>query len=292
MAREADPDRGSSAGQEVGSVARALSILRCFENANARSLGVSEIARSIGVAKSTASRLLRTLQGAGLVCQDAETAQYSLGIRLFELGQLAASRFALRSAARSVLYDVCAETGLTAALVIPSPQGIVHLERAEPPAALALWTERGSVFPSCGAGGIVIAAHRRPTAAGGRSEGHEHSGPVPEGQGPARYRRPPGASASTGRQHGLDDVRAAGHALEFGHVIPGIASLAVPIHELGAAVGAIAVIGPDRSFQSRAVINRLVSLTALAGRTVERQGRGMRMGHSEDLARLVLPQLT
>lgn len=62
----------------VQAVQRAVRILRELAGSGPR-LGVTDLADRLGVAKPTAYALLRTLEGEGLVVQDAETGRYCLG---------------------------------------------------------------------------------------------------------------------------------------------------------------------------------------------------------------------
>src|SRR3954466_11615410 len=68
------------------SVQTALAVLHCFSSDE--ELGISEIARRVGVAKSTAHRLLTTLCAKGMAEQNPETGRYRLGMRLVALGPL------------------------------------------------------------------------------------------------------------------------------------------------------------------------------------------------------------
>jgi len=72
----ADLDRNS-----VRSVDRAVSLLLALGNVDS-GVGVTEIARSLGLHKSTASRLLATLQKRGLVDQDGQSGKYRLGVAM------------------------------------------------------------------------------------------------------------------------------------------------------------------------------------------------------------------
>ncbi|MBB3050883.1 DNA-binding IclR family transcriptional regulator [Prauserella isguenensis] len=236
--------RGS--GGDVASVTRAVAVLECFEDAE--HLGVTEVADRIGTAKSTAARLLATLRRAGLVEQDPETGRYMLGLRLYEWGQLTAARHALRAAARPILHGLSAEVGLTVALVFPTERGVVHVDRVEPRGAVDFWKHRGTTFSNRGAGGVVIAASRD----------------EPE------HRRPGAGSDDLATR--IARARDDGYALEFGHVIDGTASLAAPVRRLAATEAAIAVIGPERSFRSRATVGRLAGLGRYAARTLETCG--------------------
>lgn len=229
---------GLDSSAEVGSVARAMAILACFEDAD--ELGVTQIADRIGVAKSTASRLLHTLRRSGVVEQDPASGRYRLGLRLHTWGELSASRRAVRVAARPVLRDLCSQVDVTVALVVSSADGVVHLDRAEPRHAVDFWAQHGSRFSRRGAGGIVMAA----------------------------------SSPTATRSRDADLValiacaRETGHALEFGHVIDGIASLAVPVRRLDRTEGALAFIADQRLLGSRATRQDLVALGMRAAREI------------------------
>lgn len=67
----------------VRAVERALDILMCFTRGS--DLGLTDIAASIGLHKSTVHRLLTTLEERGFVIRDAVTEKYRLGMKIWEL---------------------------------------------------------------------------------------------------------------------------------------------------------------------------------------------------------------
>lgn len=67
----------------VRAVERALDILMCFTKRN--ELGLTEIASSIGLHKSTVHRLMTTLEEKGFVIRDTATEKYRLGLKIWEL---------------------------------------------------------------------------------------------------------------------------------------------------------------------------------------------------------------
>ncbi len=109
------------------SVTSALDLLDLFTSEE--ELGVSEVARRLGVAKSTAHRLLTTLASRGLVEQNDETGRYRLGLHLFELGHLALSRVELRKQSRTLLEELREITGWTVHLAIAQDADTLFLER-------------------------------------------------------------------------------------------------------------------------------------------------------------------
>lgn len=109
------------------SVATALDLLDCF--ILDEELGVSEVARRLGVAKSTAHRLLTTLASRGLIEQSTSTGRYRLGLHLFELGHLALSRVDLRRESRTMLEELRELSGWTVHLAIRQGADTLFLER-------------------------------------------------------------------------------------------------------------------------------------------------------------------
>jgi DNA-binding IclR family transcriptional regulator len=82
-------------GTEVRSVDRAASILIALGDSHGEA-GVSELARALGLHKSTASRLLATLQKHGLV-ERCGSGKYRLGLTVVRLGGHAEKYLDLRS---------------------------------------------------------------------------------------------------------------------------------------------------------------------------------------------------
>ncbi len=71
----------------VRSVDRAAALLIALGDSPGEA-GVTELARRLGLHKSTASRLLGTLQKRGLVEQDGETGKYRLGLAVIRLARI------------------------------------------------------------------------------------------------------------------------------------------------------------------------------------------------------------
>jgi DNA-binding IclR family transcriptional regulator len=87
-------------GNRVQSLDRALDMLELLAWAeHGGELGATDLARRLDVHKSTASRLLATLQAHGLVEQSRTTEKYRLGAALVRLGDIAAGRDRLPGAA-------------------------------------------------------------------------------------------------------------------------------------------------------------------------------------------------
>jgi DNA-binding IclR family transcriptional regulator len=147
----------------VGSVTRALSLLDVLA-ASDGALGVNELARRIGVNASTASRLLATLQDAGLVTREDPGGPYRLGLKLVTLSERVLSGLDIRQLARPLLASLVADTGETATLslpgegaaitvdFVPSPSSVVSMARVGRP-SVPHATATGKVMLAYAAGG-------------------------------------------------------------------------------------------------------------------------------------------
>jgi len=82
----------------VRSVDRAAALLLALGDASSE-VGVTELARRLGLHKSTASRLLATLGRRGLVEQDEESGKYRLGVVVIRLAECAERTLDLRALA-------------------------------------------------------------------------------------------------------------------------------------------------------------------------------------------------
>jgi DNA-binding IclR family transcriptional regulator len=120
----------SNEGKElaVRSVDRAVAILDLLAEAGSRT--GAELARELRVHRSTALRLLGTLERHALVERDSRTARYRLGRRLPQLASVVTGAFDLRYLARPVCERLAAETGETATFELLVEDDIVPIEQA------------------------------------------------------------------------------------------------------------------------------------------------------------------
>lgn len=75
--------------------------------------GVRELAKHSGVHYAVVHRVLATFAANGFLVQDAATGKYSLGLRLFELGQVVRKSFSPDEIVRPVLEKLAAQSGET-----------------------------------------------------------------------------------------------------------------------------------------------------------------------------------
>ncbi len=258
MAAAPDPTSDDPQGRRLQSVLTALDLLDCFEATE--ELGVTDMARRLGVAKSTAHRLLSTLASRGVVERVPGSGHYRLGLHLWELGQLVQDRTPLRHLALPILEEVRLSTGQTTHLSIAEGPDVVFVERLQALSGISLVGERRRRMPlHTTSAGKVLAAFN------------------PE---VSRARIEAGFPPLTGHTIGsaaeweasLAGVRRRGLAVSDSENVSGLASIAAPVLDAsGLAVAAVSVAGPrdaiighlDRT--SRVVLVATARLSRLVG---------------------------
>jgi DNA-binding IclR family transcriptional regulator len=98
-------------------VVRAITLLKAFSDTRSE-LGLSELARSAGLNKSTAYRLLSALESEGLITKVYEGETYRLGPEAIALGARAVRANGLVTVSRPELEWLAEETGETASIEV------------------------------------------------------------------------------------------------------------------------------------------------------------------------------
>jgi len=226
-------------------------------------LNLSELARRVGVAKSTAHRTCAVLVGRGLLDRTA-SGGYRLGLRLVEYGQLASVRSAVRDRGLPLLVELRNALGETVQVGVPAGADVVYVERVEGMQALRYASENSRRSPlHRSSAGKVLAAYDADLAE-------------------ARLRA--GLPASTGYTivvpelfaAELSRVRQRGYARSVDETELGMSSLAVPVFARpgGAAVAAISMVGPTSRVVGEHEVSHVTVLTAGARRLTEALARG------------------
>ena len=104
------------------SIDRAVALMREISRRPGEA-SVSEIARSVGLTRSTAARMLTTLEGHGLIERSRATDRYTLGYELARLGRRAEPYAGVALRADPLLRRLADQSGETATLAVPAPDG-------------------------------------------------------------------------------------------------------------------------------------------------------------------------
>ena len=146
-------------GNSVRSVDRAASLLLALGESQGE-VGVTELSRRLGLHKSTASRLLATLERRGLVEQDEETGRYRLGLVVIRLAGRAERTLDLRGIALPELERLARLTHETAGLGVLEGDRVQFVAQADGPSLIAVgdWTGRASALHANASGKVLLAS--------------------------------------------------------------------------------------------------------------------------------------
>ncbi|MEX1172246.1 MAG: IclR family transcriptional regulator [Chloroflexota bacterium] len=146
-------------GSAVRSVDRAAALLLALGESQGEA-GVTELARRLGLHKSTASRLLATLQRRGLVEQDGETGKYRLGLVVIRLAERAEKTLDLRGIATPELERLARLTHETTSLGVLDGDTLMTVAQADGPNLVAVgdWTGRATPLHCVASGKVLLSS--------------------------------------------------------------------------------------------------------------------------------------
>src|SRR3954452_17178542 len=140
--------------QRVQSVARAAELLKALETPAT----VFDLADRTGLNRSTAWRILATLEDEGLVERDPATGRYAVGYALVALAAGAGHEPLVRRAhgQLSALAEACAET---ASLAVPRALQLVYVDQVEAPHVMAAnWLGRPTPLHAISTGNGLLSS--------------------------------------------------------------------------------------------------------------------------------------
>lgn len=235
------------------------------------SLSVSEAARALGVAPSTAHRLLTTLKGRGFVVQELPSRRYRAGAALLEVALAALGNLDVRRTARPHLESLAQEVRETVDLIVlvptPPPGASVRfVDVVEGPERLRVASRLGEDRPAhCTAAGKALLAWMA-------AEQLDSMYPEEEVTPPMTSRS---ITTKTELWTELATVRRRGFATNEGESIEALSAVAVPIRDpVGAVTAALAVSAPS----SRLGQPRIDQVASAARRTADRLEASLRSG--------------
>lgn len=224
----------------IGSVDSALRLLLLI--AKRDHLRIADASRELGVARSTAHRLMQMLQYHGLVRQDPESKSYSAGQALINLGLQVVGKLDIRAAARDAMEVLAAELQETVHLIALQPDAkVICLQSVESPKALRVGDRTG----------MILEAHAT-------SAGRAMLSTLTDEEVKALYPNPrltkvqPGTIAT--RKELLDElrlIRERGYAVQSNQSEPDVSAISVPIQDGEASASlALTVAIPTSRFPS------------------------------------------
>ena len=250
----ADPSRTRHVPTtDVGVLDRSVAILDAVEH-GARTHAA--IVRATGLSRTTAHRLLTSLDAHGLL-EYVGGRGYRLGPRLLKLAALSLQEPSLRDVAHPALERLAASTGESAQLYVASIDGRVCVDAVESSSELRTFVPIGEELPLwAGSAGKVFLAAMLPDQA----ERHIRN-----------MRTLTAATPTEERLHRqIATVRRQGWAASAGERQEGVGSVSAPVRGLlGATIAAVSISGPTSRIR-RADAKRYAPAVMGAARDIER----------------------
>jgi DNA-binding IclR family transcriptional regulator len=228
--------RSSLNFRPIQSLERGLRVLDLLMNGGSR-LGVSELARTLGLSKAVVFRILRTLEKHGYVVRE-EDRRYRLGTKPLELASAVLRQFGVRQVAWPTMLSLAERTGESVVLTAPGPDGVICLDTVDSPQQLRVSFRVGRVTPwHAGAAGKLHLAFLP----------EERAREILSLELP-RYTERTVTDPVVLLQE-LDRIRQQGYAFTIGELDPGVAAITAPIRDArGAVIAAISIGGPASRF--------------------------------------------
>ena len=197
----------------------AIKLLRAFELMcrSDRAIGVSALADRMGLTRSNAHRILRTLVSTGFAHQ-LENGDYLPSLKAWELGTLVLNRLDFLQVAKPHLRKLNEQTGESVYLATLNGTEVVYLDVLESRYPIRInATIGGSAPPHCSASGKLLLAYNPPVAAAYLAH--------PPARFTARTLVKPAEI-----QRMLESIRRVGYSVNDGEWLEGVCGVAAPIH--------------------------------------------------------------
>ncbi len=247
------------------SVLKTFRLLECFTAARPE-WGVTELAAELDANKSTVYRFLSQLKRLGVVYQNANSNKYSLGLKLFELGNRVQVKSSFAEIARPELMRVGINIRETVHLAVLRDSKIFYIDKVESPHGLSMRSEIGSYNPAHATSlGKVLLAYSikndlalREYFSGKRTLEKYTLNTIRSI--PTLFRE-------------LKKVRAVGYALDREEFELGLVCVAVPIfNQKDELVAGLSASGPASRFEEEKLVNYVKILQEGASRIREKIG--------------------
>jgi DNA-binding IclR family transcriptional regulator len=245
----------------LSSVGHALQVLVLLRDRQA--VRVHEVSEALGLARSTAHRLLTTLQAHGFVVQEGSRGAYRVGPALVDVGLAALQGLDVRRAAHPVLVALSRQLRETVSLIVLEEERIRFLDSIESTEDVRVASRMGVSLPAhTTAGGKALLAALRI---------EELRRIYPRERLRSQTTRSITSRGALERE--LDVVRARGYATNFEESTPEISAVGVLIpNRNGIPPAAIAVSAPA----SRLPDERVPAIVEAARRAAAEVGQTLR----------------
>jgi len=230
---------GVNPQSRVQAVRRAVGLLKAIAESPAPPTA-PELAERCRLNRSTAWRILQTLEDEGLLDRDPQTNRYSTG---YELTRLAASADeSLLRVARPHLAELSSQTGETVSLAVPRRLELLYVEQIQAPHVMAAdWLGRAVPLHATSTGKALLAWLRASELDDVLSE-------------PLASFTDATIADPAGLREELDEVRRLGYAVSRGELEPSLWGVSAAVLDRGRRpIAVVSVWGAERRVLERGV---------------------------------------
>lgn len=135
-------ETGKSGSRGLSSLANAICLLKTFTEKDFE-LGISELSKRLGVAKSTVHRMSTTLVAGGMLEKNPANDKYRLGLALFSMGGLVRRRLDVSYEARPILQELRSKLNETVLLGVLDGDDALYLFHFESTHAIRMRSDIG-----------------------------------------------------------------------------------------------------------------------------------------------------
>ena len=245
----------------LSSVATSVRLLKAFSEEQVE-IGISDLAKRLGLAKSTVHRLASTLLDQGMLEQNAGDGKYRLGLALFELGTLVRRKMDFTVEARPFLRTLMERTGETVHLAILDHDSVLYIITHESKQALRMGSKVGTrvAVHSTAVGKALLAFQPEEEIARIVARGLPASAPNTVVDGKSLRRE-------------LELVRTRSYAVDDEESEVGLRSIAAPIrNDSGSVIAAISIAGPVHRMTRKTLLGWVREMVAAADAVSQRLG--------------------
>ena len=116
---------------KVSSLVKAMKVLECF-SMKSPELGVTEIAKQLGLQKSTVHNILSTFKTMGYLTQNPSSGKYSLGVQLLQVSYIINNQMGYQKFFLPYMEKIAEKVHETVFLAIPHGEEVLYLESKQP----------------------------------------------------------------------------------------------------------------------------------------------------------------
>jgi IclR family transcriptional regulator, KDG regulon repressor len=233
----------------LSSVENALKILECFtiEETEKR---VTQIAIELDLAKSTVSRLLKTLLNKGYVKKNPETQKYSLGTKILTLYSSLMSEMEVKEA-HNILEELAKETSESVQLAELEGSSVIYMEQIKSSYPIQIFAHIGRINPlHCTSSGKLLLAYQKESEIDKLLEMDFHKYTSSTVTNPVILKEQ------------LKEIKKLGYCYIQNEFIDGIVSIAAPIRDYNKnIIAAVSLVGPIQRIngvKAQQFINKVV----------------------------------